>query len=400
MISWGARHAATALPLTPAVFQFPVNLRHALTIILACSLVAAGPSRSEEGSLLKKATFCHGLDEKQRPKDTAESFAANETIYLSIELKGRPTMGIVSTTFMFRNDVMAVGKVDVATVNEGAASSVGENTFAGFNLNHKNPLPVGDCYTADVSFDGQPLGTFPFRIAPPKDALPSKIKSTTLAKGVDEHYKPVNETHEFDGKDKVFLAGTGDLGLSSWLEVTWTVGGKVDEAGTRSLTIEENKSDVPFSFSFIPAGGWPAGDHEAVLQLDGKEVAREKFTVKNAAPAAAGTKIEVASVHLYKGGGKAGEGKAVEAFTPSDPVLVAEWKLKQAVPVKGLQIAWMLEEGAGVKEKKIATSDLDGGVNDYVTSTLTIKKGLPVGKYRVELLQDGKRVDAKTFEVK
>jgi hypothetical protein len=60
----------------------------------------------------------------------------------------------------------------------------------------------------------------------------------------------------------------------------------------------------------------------------------------------------------------------------------------------------MLEEGAGVKEKKIATSDLDGGVNDYVTSTLTIKKGLPVGKYRVELLQDGKRVDAKTFEVK
>ena len=84
------------------MFQFPVNLQHALTIFLAFSLGAAGPSHSAEDSLLKKATFCHGLDEKQAPKDTAESFADNETIYLSIELNGRPKTGTVSTRFMFR----------------------------------------------------------------------------------------------------------------------------------------------------------------------------------------------------------------------------------------------------------------------------------------------------------
>lgn len=390
-----------SLPLASAVFQFPVHLRHALTIFLAFGLGAAGPLHSAEDSLLIKATFCHGLDEKQMPKDTAEFFTDNETIYLSIELKGRPKTGIVSTRFMFRNDLMAEGTVDVSTVNGGVLLSVGENTFAGFNLKHKSPLPVGDCYTAEVSFDGKPLGTFPFRIAPPKDALPSKLKSITLAKGVDLFRKPVDETREFGGQDKVMLVGTADFGLSSWIEVTWTVDGKVDDAGTRTLTIEENKADVPFSFSFIPAGGWPTGNHEAVLQLDGKVVAHEKFVVKNGVPAApAGPKIEVASVRLYTTDGKGGEVKVVEAFAPGDLILVAEWKLKEPVPIKGLQIAWMLEEAAGAKERKIANSDLEGGVNDYVTSTLTTKKGLPVGKYRVELQKNGKLLDAKKFEVK
>ena len=60
----------------------------------------------------------------------------------------------------------------------------------------------------------------------------------------------------------------------------------------------------------------------------------------------------------------------------------------------------MVEEAAGAEERKVAHSDVEGGLNDYVTSTLTTKKGLPVGKDRVELLQDGKRVDAKRFEVK
>ena len=256
-------------------------------------------------------------------------------------------------------------------------------------------MPVGDCYTAEVSFDGKPLGTFPFRIAPPKDALPSKLKSITLAKGVDEHRKPVDETHEFGDQDKVMLVGTADFGLSSWLEATWTVDGKVDDAGMRSLKIEENKADVPFSFSFIPAGGWPAGNHEVVLQLDGKEVAHEKFTVKSGVPITpTGAKVEVASVRLYKGDGKGGKEvrrQVVDAFAPGDLILVAEWKFKESMPIKGLQIAWMLEEAAGAKERKIANSDLEGGVNDYVTSTLTTKKGLPVGKYRVELQKDGKR---------
>jgi hypothetical protein len=375
--------------------------RHAIIFLLVFGLGAPCPSRSAEEGPIESVTFCHGLEENQAPKDPTESFATDETIYLSIEFKGRPKSGIVAAEFLFRDDPMAGAQVDLSTVKTGGVPSTAENTFAGFNLNHKSPLPVGDCYTVKISLDGTPIGTFPFKIAPPKGALSSKIKSITLAKGADKNHKPVDETHAFVPKDTVFLVGTADFGLSSWLEATWMVGGKRDDAGTRTLTSEENKADVPFSFSFMPAGGWPEGSHEVILQLDGTEVAHEKFTVRNAAPPVpSGPRIEVAAIRLYKGGGKAGEGKAVESFAPSDLILVAEWKLKKASPVKGLQIAWFLEEAAGVKEKRLATSDLEGGVNDYVTSTFTTKKGLPVGKYRVELLQDGSRVDAKTFEVK
>ena len=378
-----------------------MTLQRALFLSTALSLAAVLPAHSAEDTLLKKATFCRGLDEKNGPKDPVESFADNETIYLSVELKGRPKTGIVSARFMFRTDPIGEQKVDVATVNGGVILSIGQNTFAGFSISSKNPLPIGDCYTAELSFDGKPLGTFPFKIAPPKGALPSKLLSVTLAKGVDDKRQPVDETHDFGAEEKVMLVGTADLGLSSWLEATWIVGGKLDDAGTSGLDIKENNKAVPFSFSFIPANGWPAGNHEVALQIDGKEVAREKFTVKAGAPmAGAGAKIEITSSHLLKDDGKGGEGKEVAAFTTKDVAFHVQWILKKPVPAKGIQFVWKLVAAEGAEAQTIATADLEAGIEDHLTSSLTTKKGLPAGKYSVELLKDGKQLDAKAFEVK
>jgi hypothetical protein len=378
-----------------------VRFQHGLFVAGVINLALAAAAFGAEDSPLKRATFCHGLEENQSPKGEAKSFTETETVYLSVELKGRPKAGVVSAKFMFRDSLIAEGKVDVATANKGVLFSLGQSTFAGFNLTHASPLPVGDCYAAVVSFDGKALGTFPFRIAPPKEAIPSKIKSVTLARSVDKNRKPVDETREFSPQDDVILAGVGDLGLSSWIEATWTVGGKVDDAGTRSLTMQENKADVPFTFTFHPAGDWPAGIHEVALQLDGKEVAREKFTVKaGAAMAAAGSKLEVTSCHLLRDDGNGEAGKEVEAFETSDIILHARWKLKARAQAKDIQFVWILVEAAGEKNQTIATADLNAGLNDSLTTTLTTKKGLPAGKYRVELMQDGRLLDSKAFEVK
>ncbi len=367
-----------------------------LGLHLACAVL---PTHAQEG-LLKKATFTHGLKEDQSPKDTAEFFRDDETVYLSIELKGRPKTGIVAAKFLFRDDVLADAKVDVATVNEGVIFSFGQNTFVGFNITHKEPLPVGDCYVADVTFNDQPLGKFPFKVAPPKDAIPSKIQRVTLAKGVDEEQRAVDEAREFAGTEKVVLVGVANLGLSSWLEASWKVGGKVDDAGTRSFTIKENKADVPFSFSFVPAGGWPAGTHEVSLVLDGKEVANEKFTVKVGAPMAGKTQLDLDASQLFRDDGNGDAGKEVTKFTTDDTVLHARWNLKEKALAKGVQFVWVLVEVEGEKEQVIATADIEPGVSDQLTSSLTVKKGLPAGKYRIDLLQDGKLLDSKPFEVK
>lgn len=350
--------------------------------------------------LLKKATFCHGLEENRAPKGTAEFFNQDDPVFLSLELKGRPKSGVVAAKFWFRDSLIAEAKVDVAEANGGVAFSIGQNTFVGFDVTHKKPLPVGNCYAAEATFDGKPLGRFPFRVAPPKGALPSKLHGVTLAKGADDEQRPVDETRDFGGEEKVVLAGTADLGLASWLEVTWKVGGKVDEQGTRSITMEENKAKVPFSFSFIPAGGWPAGTHEVVLQLDGEEVAREKFSVKVGAPMAGATKLEIDSAQLFQDNGKGDAGEEVKSFGTGDTALHARWSLKKKALIKGIQFAWVLVEVEGEKPQTLATADVEPEVNDQISTSLTTRKGLPPGKYRIDLVQDGKVLDSKSFEVK
>ncbi|WP_397383245.1 hypothetical protein [Prosthecobacter sp.] len=370
-------------------------------LVLGFSLAVAAVSLQAAEGDLKKAVYCHGFKEDDRsPKDVAEFFKPDETVFLSIELKGRPKAGVVAAKFMFREDLMAEAKVDVATVNKGVIFSFGEDTFVSFDMKTKQPMPVGACYRADVTLDGKPLGQFPFRVAPPKEAIPSKLLKAALAKGADEDHKPVNETHEFDGLDKVFLAGVGNLGLSSWLEATWLVNGKVDDEGTRSFTMKENKENVPFHFAFIPAGGWPAGTHEVSLQLDGQEVAHEKFTVKVGAPMAGKTKLALDSSQLFRDDGKGEPGKEVKYFTTDDTELHARWNLKEKALAKGVQFVWVLVEVEGEKSQELATADVEAAVSDQIDSSLTAKEGLPVGKYRVDLVQDGKVLDAKVFEVK
>ncbi len=376
-----------------------MKLSHIPLLALGFNLAVALVSTQAAEGDLKKATYCHGFKEDQSPKDVAEFFNQDEAVYLSVELKGRPKTGVVKAKFMFRDDEIAEAKVDVATVNKGVIFSFGEDTFVSFDMKPNKPMPVGACYRADVTFDGKPLGQFPFRVAPPKDATPSKILKTTLAKGTDEDRKPVNETHEFAGTDKVFLVGSGNLGLASWLEASWLVNGKVDDAGTRSFTMEENKDGVPFSFSFIPAGGWPAGTHEVSLQLDGQEVAHEKFTVKAGAPMV-GAKIELESSQLFRDDGNGEPGKEVKYFTTDDTELHARWNLKQQALVKGVQLVWVLLESDDAKEQVLATADVEAGEDDQIDSSLTVKKGLPAGKYRIDLVQDGKVLDTKLFEVK
>ena len=56
--------------------------------------------------------------------------------------------------------------------------------------------------------------------------------------------------------------------------------------------------------------------------------------------------------------------------------------------------------GGGGGQRLAATADIEPGVSDQITSSLTTKKGLPAGKYRIDLLQDGKLLDTKPFEVK
>jgi hypothetical protein len=353
-----------------------------------------------EDAVMKNATFCRSVTEHQSPKDKAEFFYPDETVYLSVELKGRPKSGIAAARFLFRGELIADAKIDVADLNKGVLFSVGQSTFVGFNLTpSKNGLPIGDTYVAEVTFDGKPLGKFPFRIAPPKDAEPSRISKTVLAHGTDKESNPVGEATTFKPLDTVVLAGRGDLGRATWLEAHWIVNGKVAERGTRSVKLPENKKDVPFYFSFVPDGGWPEGEQSVVLIMNAKEVARHSFTI-TPGPAGAEKALKVTGVDLFHDDGKGEPAKKTDGFDPAEKRLHVRFSLAEPGVAYGTKIRWSLVKSAEVEPQEIASVVIkQDKFADNVVGSLSIKKSLPVGSYRVDLLKGDAVLGSKEFSV-
>jgi hypothetical protein len=237
------------------------------------------PPPSEAGIEILEATFAHGLSEQMEPVDPGNEFAPNDPIYLALTIKGRPEEGIVSANFYWGDMFIAEAGTDLADVNSGLIFSVGEDTYAGFTLTHEEPLPLGESYHVEVFYDDQPLGDYPFRVGPPPEAIPSQVTAVTLALGADENYDPIDPTTTFAQDQEVHLVGEGDLGEATWLQADWYVDGELDEAGTRSLSLEENIPGAGFVFSYLPEGGWPAGEHFVVLVMNEQEVGRYVFTI-------------------------------------------------------------------------------------------------------------------------
>jgi hypothetical protein len=231
------------------------------------------------GIEIQEATFAHGLTDEMQPVDPGADFAATETVHLSLRIKGRPGEGLVTVRFFWHDDLIAEAGVDLADVNSGLIFSIGEDTYAGYTLSHEQPFPLSDQYRAEVSHNQQPLGTYPFRVVPPPEAIPSQVKQVTLALGADDNYNPVEPSTTFASDDTVYLVGSGDLGMDTWIQADWFVNGELDEAGTRSLTLDENIPDAGFAFSFLPEAGWPSGEHFVVLTMNDQEVGRYSFTI-------------------------------------------------------------------------------------------------------------------------
>jgi hypothetical protein len=240
---------------------------------------AAQPPPAVTGIEIKEATFAHGLTEDMQPVDPGSDFRPDETVYLSLQLKGRPEEGVVTSRFYWHDSLIAEASVDLADVNSGVLFSVGEDTYVGYTLTHDEPFPLSDQYRAEVFYGDQPAGTHPFRVVAPAEAIPSEVKEVTLALGANENYEPIDPTSSFAPDQEVYLVGAGDLGLSTWLQADWYVNGTLDEAGTRGLTLDQNITDAGFQFTYLPEGGWPVGEHYVVLTMNDQEVGRYTFTV-------------------------------------------------------------------------------------------------------------------------
>lgn len=128
---------------------------------LALALASCGKTAKFE---VADVTFCHGLTDDMQAEQPGNAFRPDETVYVSVTVKGRPRHGVVAAKFYYGDQFIAEASVDLGDANSGVIFSVGENTFVGYTLSHDNPFPVGEEYRAELFHDDEPIGKYPFRV--------------------------------------------------------------------------------------------------------------------------------------------------------------------------------------------------------------------------------------------
>jgi len=109
-------------------------------------------------------TFAHGLTEEMAPVDPGNEFQPDETVYLSVKLKGVQKTGRVKAVFLKGSEEFATVTVDLEKEMQGLIVAVGGNTYVGFTLKPKVPLPPGDDYKAKVYVNDDLIGVYTFKI--------------------------------------------------------------------------------------------------------------------------------------------------------------------------------------------------------------------------------------------
>ena len=243
---------------------------------------AATEAPAESALKIQDVVFTHALSEDMTPTDVAESYTPDQDIFISVKLDGNPKEGVVSATFYYGDQNIADAQVDLAQTRDeqGVIFVIGGDTYVGFTLSHENPFPPSKNYRAEIALNGDPAGEYGFQVAPPADAIPSKLLSATLSEDVNaDTYEPYNPTDTFPADSQVFLAGRVDLGRGSSLSADWYINGELDENGTRVVTTTEDSPDVPFYFSYLPEGNWPEGTHKVVLLINDEPAGEYEFTI-------------------------------------------------------------------------------------------------------------------------
>ena len=90
-----------------------------LFVVVALIVAACGGEEPSGPPEVLEATFAHGLSEHMEAVDPGNEFEPDETVYLSVKLKGNPKEGLVSTRFLYGDQEITEASLDLAQLQEG-----------------------------------------------------------------------------------------------------------------------------------------------------------------------------------------------------------------------------------------------------------------------------------------
>jgi serine protease Do len=154
----------------------------AMFFALAIVVTACGKAEPSGPPEIVDATFAHGLSEQMEPVNPGSEFEPDETIYLSVKLKGNPRAGVVGARFYYQDTEITRASLDLAQSREdGLVIVLGGNTLVGFTLSPENPFPAGDEYEARLFVNDNAAGTYRFAVTGPAVAVATSTKQPPTA---------------------------------------------------------------------------------------------------------------------------------------------------------------------------------------------------------------------------
>ncbi|NMB62768.1 MAG: hypothetical protein GYA18_10580 [Chloroflexi bacterium] len=259
-------------------------------LVLACTLIVFAIILTSCGGGDSNITTVGGLKiigttyskdyTDEGPVDLTDQFYPTDTVFLSVEIKGRPDTGTISAEAYWKDQFIDSVDVDLASVNSDVIISIGENTYVYVSLTPSNPWPISSHYKFMVSVNDERLGEFPFTVIPPADAIPSVVNSVTLAKDVDANFNAIDPTTVFQAADPVVLIAKGDFGRDTWFNVQWNIAGTETSDCDTVIKADKDYPDDGLFFSCAPETGWPDGDHNVTFFMNDELVGTYSFHIE------------------------------------------------------------------------------------------------------------------------
>ena len=128
----------------------------------ACSKATAVSTNN--AITVKSVTLAQDLNENYQAINPKTQFLPTETIYVSVDVAGRPTMGSLNGRFYYGDQLISEATLDFSSVNQGIIVSIGEDTYAGFNLAPSEPWPVDNDYHFELFINGIKFGDYPYEV--------------------------------------------------------------------------------------------------------------------------------------------------------------------------------------------------------------------------------------------
>jgi uncharacterized protein YpuA (DUF1002 family) len=134
-------------------------------LIAILALSACGGTKAADNTItVKSVTLAENLNENYQAVNPKTQFLPTDTIYVSVDVAGRPKVGTLNGKFYYGDQLISEATLDFATVNQGVIISIGEDTFAGFNLAPSQPWPVDTGYRFELSVNGAKFGDYPYQV--------------------------------------------------------------------------------------------------------------------------------------------------------------------------------------------------------------------------------------------